>query len=291
MAVIFEEVIINELNEENLTFIKRFGGPLAVEVIDESDNLLLRCKQLSDNSPQNSLCDIQLFKDSETALFGKNGFIITDNGKTILLLFNKTNGSSNNNDLTVFNKLVYDFKYGRKVSVFSSRTDESSASQYFQFYGYLSQQQNMMQDYIRTSTYQRAILANIDDFKDKVVLDVGAGSGILSFFAAQAGARKVYAVEASSMAKHAETLVFQNKLNDRIFVIPGKIEEINLSEMVDVIISEPMGYMLFNERMLETYLHAKKWLKPNGKMFPSRGDLHIAPFNDAQLYTEQVFIS
>lgn len=38
----------------------------------------------------------------------------------------------------------------------------------FQFYGYLSQQQNMMQDYIRTSTYQRAILANLDDFKDKV---------------------------------------------------------------------------------------------------------------------------
>jgi histone-arginine methyltransferase CARM1 len=291
MAVIFENVIINELNEENLTFIKRFGRPLALEVIDESDNLLLRCKQLSDNSPQNSLCDIQLFKDSETALFGKNGFIITDNGKTILLLFNNTNGSSNGNDLISFNKLVYDFKYGRKESVFSSRTDESSASQYFQFYGYLSQQQNMMQDYIRTSTYQRAILANIDDFKDKVILDVGAGSGILSFFAAQAGARKVYAVEASSMAKHAEALVFQNKLNDRIFVIPGKIEEISLSEMVDVIISEPMGYMLFNERMLETYLHAKKWLKPNGKMFPSRGDLHIAPFSDAQLYTEQVFIS
>lgn len=62
----------------------------------------------------------------------------------------------------------------------------------------------MMQDYIRTGTYQRAILANVPDFKDKVVLDVGAGSGILSFFAIQAGARKVYAVEASTMAQHAE---------------------------------------------------------------------------------------
>ena len=31
-----------------------------------------------------------------------------------------------------------------------------------------------------------------------------------------------------------------------------------------MIISEPMGYMLFNERMLESFLHAKKWLKPGG---------------------------
>lgn len=48
--------------------------------------------------------------------------------------------------------------------------------------------------------------------------------------------------------------------------MPGKIEEIELKEPVDAIISEPMGYMLFNERMLETFLHAKKWLKPGGEL-------------------------
>ena len=303
MAFVFKDILVNELSAETLQFRPKYTLPVCLQVIDESDNLLIRCKnQLTET---NSLCDIEIFKDSETALLGQNALVVTEGGKTTLFVFNSNKQQNQNSgsdanqaknispepDLNVFHKLINDFKLGRKESVFSERTDESSASQYFQFYGYLSQQQNMMQDYIRTSTYQKAILANLEDFKDKIVLDVGAGSGILSFFAAQAGARKVYAVEASSMAKHAETLVFNNKLNDRIQVIPGKIEEISLPEHVDIIISEPMGYMLFNERMLETYLHAKKWLAPNGKMFPTRGDLHIAPFSDSQLYYEQVFVN
>ena len=64
------------------------------------------------------------------------------------------------------------------------------------------------------------------------------------------------------MANHAELLVAANNLQDKIIVIAGKIEEIDLPEHVDCIVSEPMGYMLYNERMLETYLHAKKWLSP-----------------------------
>ena len=63
-------------------------------------------------------------------------------------------------------------------------------------------------------------------------------------------------------------------------MISGKIEEINLPEKVDIIISEPMGYMLLNERMLETFLHAKKFLKPSGKdllgvLMPTYGNSEI----------------
>lgn len=85
-----------------------------------------------------------------------------------------------------------------------------------------------------------------------------------------------------------KTLVDRNNCGDRIQVVAGKIEDIRLPEQVDIIISEPMGYMLYNERMLETYLHAKKWLKPNGKMFPTTGDLYVTPFTDEALYMEQV---
>jgi histone-arginine methyltransferase CARM1 len=53
-----------------------------------------------------------------------------------------------------------------------------------------------------------------------------------------------------------------------------KVEELKLSddERVDVLVSEPMGTLLVNERMLETYLYARDhFLKPGGKMFPVRG--------------------
>ncbi|KAG8185825.1 hypothetical protein JTE90_024802 [Oedothorax gibbosus] len=278
MAATFEDVIVSSLSE-NLIKSQKIAFPVKLFVADEFENLNFVFKHPT-NGPD-SLFEIQFDKETDGAKLGNLCYVITKDMNTLHLQFR------NANDLLRFRAIIDSFRNGRN-SMFSIRTDESSATQYFQFYGYLSQQQNMMQDYIRTSTYQRAILANLDDFKDKVVLDVGAGSGILSFFAAQAGARKVYAVEASSMAKHAETLVYHNKLSGRVVVVPGKIEEINLPEMVDIIISEPMGYMLFNERMLETYLHAKKWLVPNGKMFPSRGDLHVAPFTDAALYMEQL---
>ncbi|KAI1718379.1 ribosomal protein l11 methyltransferase (PrmA) domain-containing protein [Ditylenchus destructor] len=178
-------------------------------------------------------------------------------------------------------------KKRKNSSEFEARTEEASAAQYFQFYGYLFQQQNMMQDYVRTSTYQRAIHDNSVDFRDKIVMDVGAGSGILSFFAVQAGAKRVYAVEASSMAAHCQELVRTNNLSSKVIVVAGKIEEVSIPEPVDVIISEPMGYMLVNERMLESYVHSRKFLKPDGRMFPTTADLHFALFSDEALYLEQ----
>ena len=88
------------------------------------------------------------------------------------------------------------------------------------------------------------------------------------------------------MADFAKILVEANGLSDVITIIKGAAEDVELPEKVDVIISEPMGIALVNERMLESFIHARKWLQPSGKMFPTTMTMYYSPFYDEQLYLE-----
>ena len=111
-----------------------------------------------------------------------------------------------------------------------------------------------------------------------MVLDVGTGSGILSIWAAQAGAKKVYAVEATAMAVHARAMVKSNGLSDVIEVIQNSVEEADIPEKVDIIISEWMGYFLLRESMFDSVIVARdKYLKPGGAMYPSHAEMLLAP--------------
>ena len=134
-----------------------------------------------------------------------------------------------------------------------------SSNPFTQYYAQLLHQGNMLADHVRTGaraliyytnscllihltcvgTYQQAFLRNSGDFAGKVVLDVGTGTGILAFFAIQAGAKHVYAVEASESCKTAQILVDANGYSDRITILNGKIEEIIGNSLILLFVYPP----------------------------------------------------
>lgn len=118
--------------------------------------------------------------------------------------------------------------------------------------------EEMLKDQVRTLSYRDAIMNNKHLFKDKVVLDVGCGTGILSMFCAKAGAKQVIGVDMSSIIHKAREIVEANGLQDVVTLIQGKMEEIELPVLkVDIIVSEWMGYFLLYESMLDTVLYAR----------------------------------
>jgi len=171
-----------------------------------------------------------------------------------------------------------------------SAEDMTSKDYYFDSYAHFGIHEEMLKDEVRTLTYRKAMYHNKHLFKDKIVLDVGCGTGILSMFAAKAGAKQVIGVDCSSIINQAKVIIKENQMDHKIVLIKGKIEEITLPvEKVDIIISEWMGYCLFYESMLDTVLFARnKWLAEDGMLFPDRANLYICAIEDRDYKEEKI---
>ncbi|XP_029661352.1 probable protein arginine N-methyltransferase 6.1 [Formica exsecta] len=159
--------------------------------------------------------------------------------------------------------------------------------QYFESYEELDIHQLMLSDKTRVSTYKNAIFNMKKEFQGKVVMDVGAGLGILSIFCAQIGAKKVYAVEASMLAKTIEQVLIENNVQDTVVVIHSKVEDIHPDslEKVDIIVSEWMGFYLVHEGMLDSVLFARdNFLREDGLLFPSIAKLYASPCQLPSMY-------
>lgn len=143
---------------------------------------------------------------------------------------------------------------------------KSNDDAYFGGYSAREIHEIMLRDRVRTETYRDSMLARAEDlFKGKVVLDVGCGTGILSMFAAKAGAKRVVGVDAADIIDKTREIVKTNGFDNIISLVKGKVEEISLPAdvlTVDIIISEWMGYFLLYESMLPSVFFARdKWLR------------------------------
>ncbi|XP_022824286.1 protein arginine N-methyltransferase 6 [Spodoptera litura] len=166
---------------------------------------------------------------------------------------------------------------------------EVDSEQYFSSYEDLDIHKLMLEDEPRTLAYKNAILNNKQYFKDKVVMDVGCGTGILSIFCAQAGAKKVFAVEASNLANLAKEIVKENNFENVIEVIHSRVEDVELPNYmkVDAIVSEWMGFYLLHEGMLDSVLYARdRFLKDGGEIFPESATIYIAPCSVPSMYNQ-----
>ncbi len=157
---------------------------------------------------------------------------------------------------------------------------------YLKPYGDIELQRRMVSDRYRTNTFAAAIREAVEP--GDVVLDVGTGTGILAMLAAKAGARKVYAIDATDIAAVATDLVKANGLSGQVQVFHGRAGELQLAQKVDLIISEWLGNAAFAEGMLHAVLDARDHnLKATGRMLPSKVRLLIAPLDEPILYNTE----
>jgi len=144
------------------------------------------------------------------------------------------------------------------------------------FFEKLGAHQTMLLDVARCEAYRRAITRVVD--AESVVVDIGAGTGLLAFFAAQAGARKVYALESTAVAHLAAEIVDANRLNDRIEIIVGDSRDVVLPELATVVVSETIGFWGIDEGVIEILRDARiRHCTQTAVIVPRRLRLHLVP--------------
>jgi len=139
--------------------------------------------------------------------------------------------------------------------------------------------ESMLLDKIRCDAYRQAIQETVKP--GDVVVDLGAGTGLLSFFAAQAGARRVYAIEMSAIAGVAAELIEANGFRDRIALIRKASNKVRLPERCDVLVTETLSSFCFDaENVIEFVADAReRFLKPGGRIIPQSADTFLLPFS------------
>lgn len=128
----------------------------------------------------------------------------------------------------------------------------------------------------RVEAFRRAVQATVRP--GDVVLDLGAGTGILGLLAAEAGAGRIYSIESSSLIGLTRQIASANGWRDRFVFIRDFSKLVELPEKVDVVVSDQIGRFGFEAGVFEYFADAReRMLKPEGATIPAQVSLWAAP--------------
>ncbi|HET8798241.1 MAG TPA: 50S ribosomal protein L11 methyltransferase [Thermoanaerobaculia bacterium] len=151
----------------------------------------------------------------------------------------------------------------------------------------LDYHRTLLEDEMRVTALRQAVARTVQP--GDVVVDLGCGTGILAFFACEAGARRVFALEREHMADVAAFLARHLQLADRVTVLHQPSTAIELPERADVLLTETIGAAGLDENILGLVLDARKrLLRENARIVPRRLALIAAPADVPEPYERHV---
>ena len=154
-------------------------------------------------------------------------------------------------------------------------------------YASVSGHRTMALDAVRNEAYAAALRQVV--VADSVVMDLGAGTGIHGLMAARLGARRVYLVEPEDILAVAEEIVHVNGLQHTVRCLHGRLEDVELPERVDVLVSALTGNFLLTEDLLQTLFHARdRALKPGGVLIPSAATMEAVPVSAPAVHEKEI---
>lgn len=143
---------------------------------------------------------------------------------------------------------------------------------------------NCLIDKPRTEAFKKAIQSTVKS--GDIVVDMGTGSGVLAMFAADCGAKKVYAVEFDENNYRTLKHTFEiNGYKDVIQVIFGDVRDIEIPEKIDVIIGEMIATGLIEELQIPAMNNMLKYAKEDVKVVLNRFKSYVdLVFNPDEFY-------
>jgi SAM-dependent methyltransferase len=144
----------------------------------------------------------------------------------------------------------------------------------------------LLSDGVRLRAARRALRETVRP--GSVVVDLGAGTGILGFLALRAGAGRVYAIERHPIVRLARAVAAENGFGDRIRFVEGDSRRVRLPERADLVVSDFVGPLGIDPEMAESLADARRFLKKRGRFLPERSEVWIAPVRAAALHRRHV---